>query len=213
MEININCLRYLSNHSFIRNENVEDFVIENNQEIIVSRFLIYCVGIINSERYVHVIKIIGQTSTPGVTSYLIEWFNTACRPLNEFHSSLIESVQFWVHSGVALRKNFFLFEDRMSLLKSSFIFDNKRKQYYRMSNLLPYLQANYIDNTNYPIYSSPTKISFASKKSKKVKSASIDQKNLVLKKNLKKVIKSCNSFGYIENHHPRLFEEISKIIN
>lgn len=213
MEIRFECLRYLTNHNFIRNSAVENFVLENNFAIEIAKHIIYCVGIIDGQRIVHVIKIIGQNNAPGVTSYLIEWFNVACTPLDEFDLSTIDSVTFWVHSGVALRKNFFLYEDRMSLLKSSFIYDSKRNSYYRLVNLSEYIVPNVHLNIQCPIYSSVSKISFPVKRTKKLATVIVDKRLSQLQKSVRKTMKSCNSFRYLEKNYPRLFEEMSKIIN
>jgi hypothetical protein len=213
MEVDKGCLSYLTNHSFIRNEAIESFVEENNFSIELEKFIVYCVGNIDGERIVHAIRIKGRSSSPGVTSYLIEWFNVACYPIDSFDCNSLDSVTFWVHSGVALRKNFFLFEDRMCLVKSSFIFDQKRNSYYRLFFLTDFMKINMLSNYNCPIYSSSNKISFSNKRPKKEKDDVSDTKLIKLKKSLRKVMKSCNSFGYIEKTYPRLFKELISVIN
>jgi len=214
MDIEFDCIRYLTNHAFIRNASYENFVQDNNFFIDLPAFICYCVGIIDGERVVHTVRFIGQSQSPGVTSYFIEWFNSACFTVQELQVKVepFESLFFWIHSGVALRKNFFLFEDRMSLLKSSFIYDKKRSCFYRLIHLLPFLQPRYMDNQRFPIYSSPTKVSFNMKRIKKIEYIKTNNKLGELQKNLKKVIKNHNSFRYIEIEYPRLFEEINNII-
>lgn len=213
MEIREECLHFLSNHNFIRNFSVEQFILENNFQFDISNYVIYCVGLIENQRIVHVVKFLGQNNSPGVTSYYIQWFNVACFPIGGLIKHEMDSVCFWVHSGVALRKNFFLFQDRMSLLKSSFIYDAKRDNYYRLVNLVNYLKPNIIENINTPIYSSITKFSFPMKKTRKQSITTKDKKLLQLQKSLRKTVKNCNSFQYLEKTHIRLFEEITKIIN
>jgi len=213
MEINFECVHYLTNHNFIRNTSIEAFVLENNFSIEISNHVVYCVGIVDEKRIVHVIKFLGQNNSPGVTSYFIQWYNIACYPLSELGNYEIQNVSFWVHSGVALRKNFFLFQDRMSLVKSSFIYDEKRKNYYRLANLMTYLKPQYLENISSPIYSSPIKISYPMKKNKKQSILSVDKKLVALQKSLKKTLKNCNSFQYVEKTYPRLFHEINNVIN
>lgn len=215
MEVNIVCLDYLMQHSFIRNVCFEDFVERHNFQIKLSDFICYCVGIIDNQRIVHAIRILGQSPPPGVTSYFIQWFNTATYTWDEIMNNEIEfeSTSFWVHSGVALRKNFFLFDDRMSLMKSTFIYDKHTHSYYRLACLLPFLQFDYTPSDKYPIYSSPIKIYYTIKRPKKLNKAVPNKKRSNLQKALKKVVKIHNSFHYLEKEHKRLFEEINNIIN
>lgn len=215
MAININCLEYLMEHSFIRNVCFEKFVERNNFQIQLSNLVCYCVGIIDETRIVHAIRIIGQSAPPGVTSYYVEWFNTATYTLKDLQQKNIEfdSTCFWVHSGVALRKNFFLFDDRMSLMKSTFIYDERSYCYYRLACLLPFLKFEYIPSERFPIYSSPVKIYFTIRRNKKNAKVVPNKKQANLQKALKKVMKIHNSFHYLEKEHKRLFEEISNVIN
>lgn len=215
MEVDVDCIEYLTQHSFIRNVCFENFVERSNFQIKLSHQICYCVGIINNQRIVHTIRIIGQSPPPGVTSYFVEWFNSATYTLNELIDKEVQfdSVNFWVHSGVALRKNFFLFDDRMSLMKSTFIFDRQSHCYYRLACLLPFLQFEYMPSDKYPIYSSPVKIYFTVKRVKKATKSIPNKKRINLQKALRKVVKIHNSFHYLEKEHKRLFEEINNIIN
>ena len=215
MEVNIECIDYLMQHSFIRNVCYEDFVERHNFQIKLSDITCYCVGIIDNQRIVHAIRIIGQSAPPGVTSYFIKWFNTATYTWNEIMNNEIQfdSTMFWVHSGVALRKNFFLFDDRMSLMKSTFIYDSYSESYFRLACLLPFLQFEYMPSDKYPIYSSPIKIYFTVKRVKNGIKNIPNKKRSNLQKTLKKVVKIHNSFHYLEKEHKRLFEEIQNIIN
>jgi hypothetical protein len=223
-EINKQCIEYLSKNSFVRNYSCNEFVFEKNFEIHLHNLYCYCVGIVDKQRIVHVIKILNQKCSPGVTSYYIEWYDIACYTLEEiFEMDLelsIKSIKFWVHSGVALRKNFFLYEDRMSLLKSTFIYDRKRNLYYRLNNLLPYINQNksMTLNKNVPIFSSLQKVTYITKKTKDLNKKNNKQSNediqlISLQKTLKKLTSNFNSFGYLERNHLRLFKEINIIIN
>lgn len=215
MSVNIECVEYLIKHSFIRNVCYEDFVERHNFQIHLSDITCYCVGIIDNQRIVHAIRIIGQSPPPGVTSYFVQWFNNATYTLSELAKvdEEFESTFFWVHSGVALRKNFFLFDDRMSLMKSTFIYDKQSNSYYRLACLLPFLHFDYMPSDKFPIYSSPVKIYFTVKRAKKSLKNIPNKKRANLQKALKKVVKIHNSFHYLEKEHKRLFEEIQNIIN
>lgn len=215
MNFEIECVEYLTNHSFIRNYSIESFVKENNFSIVLSNYIVFSVGLISQKRIVHAIKFLAQCQSPGVTSYYIEWFNNACFSNDELFHSLnqLESVKFWVHSGVALRKNFFLFEDRMSLFKSTFLFDTKKRCYYRLIHLQPYFHLDSIASICSPMYSAADKILHSGQRKKKSQRPTKNFRLSILQKNLRKVIKHCNTFNYLEESHPRLFEEVTKIIN
>jgi hypothetical protein len=216
MEIDIPSIFFLTNHTFIRNPSVDSFVAENNMDIFLSQFVVYSVGLIDSERIVHALRFLKQCQSPGVTSYLIEWYNVATFSKNELlyqPPNKFDSVTFWVHSGVALRKNFFLFQDRMSLYKSTFLYDKKREQYFRLVHLLPFLKLEQEVSICYPMYSDVNKIFLNNHRKKKNKKIQPDYNQLSLKKNLQKILKVNNSFSYIQKRHPRLFEEIIKITN
>jgi|694.fasta_scaffold24604_3 hypothetical protein len=215
MNFDFQCVSYLSNQSFLRNPSVEAFVIENNMVIDIQKYVVYSVGIINNLRIVHALRFIKQYQSPGVTSYYIEWFNIASYPCSSFiyEHPPIETVKFWVHSGVALRKNFFLYQDRMNLYKSTFLYDIKRGQYYRMIYLLPYLKLDFVTHIERPMYSEVDKIFLHNHRKKKQKAASLNYNLISLRKQCLRVIHCHNSFGYLEKSHPRLFEELTKIIN
>lgn len=215
MNFDFQCVSYLSKQSFLRNPSVESFVMENDMLIDIQKYVVYSVGIINNQRIVHALRFIKQYQSPGVTSYYIEWFNVACYPCFSFNYQhpTIESVKFWVHSGVALRKNFFLYQDRMNLYKSTFLYDSKRGQYYRLIHLLPYIKLDFAIQIKSPMYSEVNKIFLHNHRKKKQKASSVNYNLLSLKKQCLKMIHSHNSFGYLEKSHPRLFEELTKIIN
>lgn len=215
-------IEYLTKNSFLRNVFCSEFIQENNFRVNLSQYFCYCVGIIQGERIVNVVKILHQHRSPGVTSFLIQWYNVSCFKLDELAKmNLIEdleSVTFWVHSGVALRKNFFIYDDRMSLLKSTFIFDEKRNQYYRLHHLQPYTFNEQLHPLNSPIYSSVNKTTFAARRTNIREKYDENKSNedlpiKALKKTLRGVLKEHNSFSYIETKYPRLFKEISIVIN
>lgn len=215
MNIDFACISYLSNQSFLRNPSVDAFVSENNFVIQLEKYIVYCVGLIENKRIVHAMRFIKQYKSPGVTSYYIEWFNVAKYTYTEllYQTPNIESTKFWVHSGVALRKNFFQFQDRMSLYKSTFLYDYKRGQYYRIIHLLPWINLDIASTVTKPMYSEVNKIFLHNHRKKKQKVPDINYNLISLKKHCQKLIANHNSFHYLEKSHPRLFEELNKIIN
>lgn len=214
MSIQTESLQYLSSHHFIRNSNFENFIHRNNGMITADKHIFYCVGLIRNIRIVHAVRLLAVSESPGITAYYIEWFNTACTPIQEINKdTMFESIRFWVHSGVALRKNFFLFEDRMSLLKSSFIFDPLENKYHRLLYLLPYIHFNTVCTDRIPIYNSLDKVYFRRKKAYDQEEKKEDRKKVLLKKSLRKLVKSHNQFNFLQREYVKLFEEIERVIN
>lgn len=205
-------IQYLAKTNFIRNPSTDELLRCNDFEIDLTSYICYCVGIIEEKRYVHCIQILSKTPSPGITSYQIKWWNTACYCLNDNNDEVqYEATSFWVHSGVALRKHFFLFQDRMSLIRSTFIYDSNTEQYYRICSLTPYLYIPIISPNGMPIYTSPKKTYCYHKVIKKGECEVRNKQRYNTKKYLKKFVKQFNHFSFLEEEYPRLFEEIIKI--
>lgn len=206
-------IRYLVNTSFLRNFSIDELLKNNRYEINLTSFICYCVGIIDGKRYVHPIKIISKTPSPGITSYQIIWWNAAifCRDNMLPDEETYERISFWSHSGVALRKHFFLFEDRMSLIRSTFIYDSITDHYYRLCSLLHYLVIPITMPTGQVIYTSLTKSYCYQKVIKKRDNELKKKQNEDVKKYLKKFVKQFNHYNFLDKEYPRLFEEVIKI--
>lgn len=202
---NTNCILFLEKNAFVRNISIEKFRMENNS-IDITKYFIYCVGIIDGIRIVHPIQILAKTPHDGVISYKIRWWNNAT------HILPVKYMEFWIYSGVTLRKNFFLYQDKMSFLKSSFIYDFESKIYYRLQNLLNYLIIPEINPYAIPIYSLPTS-SYKYYKFKKHKQKKLNKRYLELQTSCKKFLKKQNEFDYLKINFSLLYEELSKIIS
>lgn len=209
------CIHFLATHQFIRNYSV-DPLLERGDDIFLKNDMIwYCVGTINNKRYIHCIKFLKRTPKPGISSYFIEWFKTASysnEPIEEIPLHF-ESISFWVHSGVALRKNFFLFQDRMSLLRSTFYYDIHTNTFFRMASLLPYLQIPEEIPNHVIIYTSEEKRYQYQKRSKKTISNQNIKRHHEFRKQLKKFCCCHNLNRFLENEYPKLFHQIEIIIS
>ena len=210
-----NRIQYLTKTNFIRNYPIDDLLRNNHYEIKLTDFICYCVGIMGGKRFVHAIKILSKTPSPGITSYEVSWWDTASYCLNDELPDEVsyESVCFWVHSGVSLRKHFFLFDDRMSLIRSSFIYDEVTDHYYRLCSLLPYVYIPIVTPTGKTIYTAPSKTYLYQKVIKKGSNELQKRRNDDVKKYLKKFVKQFNHFDFLEKDYPRLFEEVIKIVD
>lgn len=210
MEIfpNIECIHFLRTNVFIRNPSIDSFCARYNYQIPISNFICYNVGFINGEKHVQSFRILSNLST-GINSFYIQWWNTVFVFQEEDIPN--ESVQFWVHSGISLRKNFFLFEDRFSLFRSSFIFDEKNKIFFRLFLIEKFF---HYEKNNIPtlIYTTPSKwFLFRPRKSNGIRKRN-NHKQKELIKYLKLILRECNFQNCLETLHPSLFKEIKKIL-
>jgi hypothetical protein len=210
MEIfpNIDHIYFLRNNIFIRNPSIDNFCRNYNYEIPISNFVCYNVGFIKGEKHVQSFRLLSNISS-GINSFYIQWWNT----MFVFNQDDIvdDSVSFWVHSGISLRKNFFLFEDRFSLFRSSFIYDEKNKLFIRLFLIEKFFiyQKTFICKK---IFTTPSKcFLFRQRKNNGIrKRNNHKQKDLI--RYLKSIIKECNFQNSLENQYPTLFEEIKKIL-
>ena len=207
------CIYFLARNPFIRNFPPHQF--ESYPEIHSYEHIFYCVGLIGKQRYVHSIKILKKTPKPGITSYLIEWYLTAIYSHLDLYDipKSFQSFRFWVHSGVALRKNFFLFDDRMSLIRSSFLFDRGTKKFFRMTSLLPYLLIPEEIPMQEKIFSSKDKYYHCQKRVRKRKYDENYKKKCDFHRSLKKFLNANNHHNFLEQTYPKLFQEAHFIIS
>jgi len=215
MEPNHFCLEYLAKNQFIRNYPVDEVVKNNASYFEKNELLWYCVGTINSIRYVHCLQFLKKTPQPGITSYFIKWFNTAPYSTLRFEDmpDEFDSVTFWIHSGVALRKNLFKFQDRMSLLRSTFYYDEISGKFYRLGNLSPYLQIPEEFPLFQFVFTSLEKRYQYQKRLKKNSKKHINKKHQEMKKSLKKFIIHHNVNHFVEIEYPKLFHQIEVIFS
>lgn len=209
------CISYLAQNQFLRNPNVHHFVELSEEDLEENNLMWYCVGTIGDKRFVHTLQFLARTGKPGITSYFIRWYCTA--PYSHYTIQEMpdnfDYVDFWVHSGVALRKNLFLFEDRLSLVRSTFCFHNRLKQFFRLSHVHPFLKIPERVPHNVPIYSSLIKKYYYQKKNSRVLVDRGDKKRKDLSRHLKKIVEIYNVGKYMEKEFPKLFQEMEIIIS
>jgi hypothetical protein len=207
----IDCLIYLSQNSFIRNFPFEKFLEKNNNNIQLQNFICYTTGVADGKRIVHAFRFIAQSSNSKIKSYLIEWWNTAIHSVYFPHTEFT-SIQFWVHSGMTLRKNFFLYQDRLSLFRSTFIHDLRSGNYYRLSYLNHFISIPEINNYQAQIFSQPGKYYYQLKQRTKMISEYKSPVEKEIKKLLEKIIKKKNLALYLKKSSSVLFQEIQKFV-
>ena len=114
---------------------------------------------------------------------------------------------------MTLRKNIFMYEDRMSLYRSTFIFDELTHKFYRLSYIFNYIKIPEIQNINEYIFTSSDKFYKFNKKIKKVKNNHIINNQLLdIQKKLNKIMQNKLTFYFLKKNHIRLFEEINNFI-
>ncbi len=211
MQPDLLCIESLTEKNFIRNIPFDRFLERNGNSISLNNHICYTVGIASEKRVVHAFRFVGQSPNSKIKSYLIEWWNVVTFPtLNE--NCEIESIQFWVHSGMTLRKNFFLFDDRLSLFRSTFIYDRNAGYYHRLINIMPFCVIPEISNYQQKVYTSPGKFSVPFKMSRVPALIAKNPCDEEVKKHLRKITKSRNLIKRLEKVSPQLLSEIEKFV-
>lgn len=204
---------FLLNTYSIRNHSPAPLCKRFHYKIPISTFYCYSVGIINGIKRIQIFKIINQLVT-GIKTYKIQWWNTAFTEYSYINLNESEAVCFWVHSGGSLKKNFFLFEDKLNIFKSTYIFDRENSQFFRLMSLQNYFYfEEKIEKINEYIYTSPHKVhkqkKITEKRLKNNKNKEIHQ----IKKISSKLLNDYNMRNCLINQFPVLFKELDRIYN
>jgi len=194
------CITFLTKHHYLKNPSPAEFIKKYNYRIPLDEFICYCVGLIDYKRSVQCIRILKKIPTEKITTMFIEWFNPS--------SPHTQSIQFWVNSGVCLKRLFFINEDQLNFFRSSFIYDPSSEQYFRLSNLMNFIKLNEINPQGEKIYSSP-KRNHLYKKELNVNPERIsDKRKRDFKKSINHLLRRHNIDGFIELHYPNIFKEV-----
>lgn len=199
------CVDYLTNHSYIKNHPPETLLKEFNYKIPLDRFVCYCVGIIGDERKVQCIRILQKRPSDKITTMLIEWYN----PQNQGEGG--DKIQFWVNSGICLKRHFFLFEDKLSFFRSTFIYFPEIEQYYRLQSIFNFIEIPQVNPVNMKIYVTPLKKYCYKKPVNYSYEKSENKKRKEIEKAVTRVFKKVSIDPYFEQHYPVLFKEMRKL--
>lgn len=215
MQPEIEHLNYLINRPTLRNFCSYDFLERHNFQINLANYICYTIGNSNNQRYINAFQFIGECSCHKLKNYYIRWWNTA--EFDEYNKySHFDSIQFWVHSGMTLRKNFFIYDDRMSLFRTTFIFDPLSKLFFRLSYIIAYIFIPFLSSVNNFIFTTPEKHYFCrkitQKENKRKTHIKIDPQINELQKKFSKIIKNKNYSRTIRKHNIKLFEELNNFI-
>lgn len=207
MNPNKNHIDLLLKQHFIRNNGNEFILRRYNFCIPLHEIICYNVGFLNGKKHIQTFCIL-EGYTTGISSFKIRWWNTI---FSDEETPITDFVEFWVHSGISLRKNFFLFEDRFSLFRSSFFFCEQENVFVRLSSIEKYLFFPEIIPYQ-KIFSSPTKIFYSHNLTFRKKTKRNKQKS-PLKGYLKKILVDCNYQNTLEKKFPSFLVELHKILN
>jgi len=214
MNPSIKLINILLASQTIRNECFSAFLEHNNFIIDLRNFICYTIGNAENKRIVNCFSFIGQSNSDKMCNYLVKWWNTATFK-DYSDDQKFECIEFWVHSGMALRKAFFNYEDKMSLFRSTFIYDEINKKFYRLVNLNSFIHIPIISNYNCFIFSSENRYYLNQKEEKKNKQKR-KCKNLQLieiQKKFIKLLKNKNYSSFIRVTNIKLFNELHNFIN
>lgn len=198
------CIHFLTIHSYLKNFSPHNLLEDHRYKLPLDRFICYCVGIIDQQRVVQCIRILKKTPSDKITTMMVEWFH-----LQNGHW---EKVQFWVNSGVCLKKQFFLFQDKLNFFRSTYIYYPEMQKYYRLSCFFDYLDIDEVNPLGNYIYNSPTKTHLFKNVIVKSVERTSERRQKELKKGLSMLIRK-NIDHYLENNYPNLFYEITKILD
>lgn len=220
------CILYLLDQKYIRNELPTHILRDHGYRFPLHLFCCYCVGMVEGEKNVECIQFIMKTHSEKITQMSIRWFHPTHRK---------KYVTLWVNSGASLKKNFFLFTDKLNFFRSTFVYYPEMQTYFRLSSLLDYIELPLWNSTDekesyQKIYQTPFKFSLlcsalylqsrqSTKKRKNVKK--IQEANehkgkrlkreKLFRKNIERIAR--NDFDYfMHRKYPELFQEINRII-
>ena len=209
LEPDSDCVDYLTNHHYIKNHPPETLLKEFNYKIPLDRFICYCVGIIGEERKVQCIRILQKRPSDKLTTMNIEWYDPQGK--RDEVTKQHHKIQFWINSGICLKRHFFLFEDKLNFFRSTFIHFPEIEQYYRLSSIFNFIDIPQVNPVHMKIYVTPLKkycykkpVSYSSEKSE-------NRKRKEIEKAVTRVFKKISIDPYFEQHYPVLFKEMNKL--
>lgn len=214
MEPDYKLINLLLNFNSIKNHCSFNFLERHNFKICLNEFICYTIGNSNGRKYINCFKFLAQNCSYKLKNYYIKWWNTGTHE-EITNNTIFDSINFWVHSGMTLRKNFFNYEDRMSLFRTTFIYDSVDNLFFRLSYINSYLFIPDQDNYKEIIYSNPNKyyrnnkINNKKQKNKKCKNLQL----IEIQKKLNKIIDNKSYKILIKSYNNKLFEEIQNFIN
>lgn len=206
MEPDEECIHFLTTHSYLKNFPPHNLLEDHHYKLPLSHFICYCVGIVDQQRVVQCIRILQKTPSDKITTMKIEWYG------KEKNSNQWEKTQFWVNSGVCLKKQFFLFQDKLNFFRSTYIYYPEMQRYYRLSSFFDYMDIQEDNPLGEQIYNSPIKSHTFKNVVVKCNEKIAERRRKEMKKSLMMIMKK-NIDNYLEINYPNLFREIEKIIN
>lgn len=213
----VDCIHFLINNSYHKNPDSSFILQDFNLKIPISEFIIYCVGFINDYRKVQCIRILQKKPSDKITTMKIEWFdpsyNYKDKSLNGVNQPYPNKVTFWVNSGVCLKKFFFLYEDKLNLFRSAFIYYSRMDQYMRLSSIYEYLDIPQLNPIGETVYNAPLRFFIYKKKIVLSEEQMINRKRKKFKKYISQIKKNFSVDRFYRENYQNLFNAIDVIIN
>lgn len=198
------CIDYLTSHTYLKNFSPHNILEDHNYKLPISNFICYCVGIIDGERVVQCIRILEKIPSEKITTMKIQWYM--------WKNHMWESVCFWVNSGVCLKKQFFLFQDKLNFFRSTYIYYPEMQIYHRLSYFLDYLDIKEVNPCGETIYNSTSKMHLYKHVIVKTPQKVFEKRKKEIKKGLTIFMKK-NVDHYLQTHYPNLFHEIKSVLD
>lgn len=201
-EVDEECLLNLTNQAYIKNVSTEALLRDFHYRIPLEKFICYCVGNVNGRKNVQCLRILKKTPSEKITTMFIEWISPTDRS---------KTVQFWVGSGVSLKKFFFLNEDQLNFFRSTFIYYPELCTFFRLASIQNFLDIFEVNPMGEYIFSSPLKCHGYKRKIEIDNGRQSKKRKKDFIKGVKYFIKKYNVDNYILTHEPSLLVELQKI--
>jgi hypothetical protein len=200
------CIEFLTTHSYLKNFPPHNLLEDHKYKLPLSHFICYCVGIIDQRRVVQCIRILQKIPSDKITTMKVEWYG------RKNNDGTWEKTQFWVNSGVCLKKQFFLFQDKLNFFRSTYIYYPEMQKYYRLSSFFYYMDVKECNPLGEQIYNSPMKSHTFKNAVVKCCEKIEERRKREIKKGLMTIMRR-NIDNYLENQYPNLFREIVNILD
>lgn len=126
-ELEDKTLNYISNYLadyYVHNKNPQSFLSHYHYSIPLHEFQCFAYGNQGDQRTIHPIRI-------------LKILQNRCRL--HYYIQIESSEPIWIHDTICLRKYFFEFQDKTSFFRSTFLYDPRSQDLFRLQSILPFL--------------------------------------------------------------------------
>lgn len=201
-EVDEDCISHLTNQAYIKNVSTEALLQDFQYKIPIEKFICYCIGNVKGRKSIQCLRILKKTPSEKITTMFVEWFHPTHKK---------QTIQFWVGSGVSLKKFFFLHEDQLNFFRSTFIYYPELCKFFRLASIQNFLEIMEINPMGKFIFSSPIKCHGYKRRIEIDSGKQSRKRKKDFVKGVKYFIKKYNVDNYISTYELSLMQELRKI--